>query len=105
MKSTIFFPALYSELSQNTCPNDAQLMAPIKNDLEKLLNLFGCCKYLRCEALYQLTALSIACWFKSNPNIEDFLEPKHNNNPNLFKILHEKFPYIVDDTVKKNFEL
>ena len=72
---------------------------------KKLLNLFGCCKYLRCEALYQLTALSIACWFKSNPNIEDFLEPKHNNNPNLFKILHEKFPYIVDDTVKKNFEL
>lgn len=106
IKSTIFFPALYPDLDQNVCQTEVQIMTPIKNELEQLQQLFVYSKYLRCEALYQLAALSIACWFKSRPNIDEYLEPKVNTQQTQFgKILLEKFPYLLDESQRKNFEL
>ena len=37
IKSTIFFPALYQELSQNCCPTESTIMQPIADSFEQLV--------------------------------------------------------------------
>ena len=52
MKSTFIFPANYSDLEMNVSSIEAQQFKAIKDDYDRLMNLFVCSKYFRCESLY-----------------------------------------------------
>lgn len=62
--STIMFPAAHNELQYNVTILELQAIDAIQHDLESLKKLLHYCKYLNIEALYELTACAIACYFK-----------------------------------------
>ena len=65
VKSTIKFPAENNILEQNVSFPEWNALVMIENDLDSLQALFVHCKHLGINALYELTALAIACIFKT----------------------------------------
>ena len=64
------FPAAHNELQKNVTVVELQALESfnIPHDIEGLKKLLVYCKYLKIEALYELTCCAIACYFKSRPN-------------------------------------
>ena len=74
LRSTIPFPASYPDFERNVSPTDFRFFGSFANDYDKLYAFFINSKYLKCESMYQLCALSIACWFKVNTSYEEVVE-------------------------------
>ena len=65
VRSTIGFPAVNNELSQNVPISEYRAIMQIQNNFEELKKLLVYSKKLRIDALYELTCCAIACFFKS----------------------------------------
>ena len=83
LKSTIPFPASYPDFERNVSPTEFRFFGAYANDYDMLYKLFSNSKYLMCESMYQLCALSIACWFKVNTSYEDVVEKFHKKPPSM----------------------
>ena len=110
LKSTIPFPASYPDFERNVSPTDFRFFGNFANDYDKLYILFCNSKYLKCEPLYQLCALAIACWFKLNNQFEEVIEKfaKKTSMNQGFKTdseMQKDFPYIYDEQQRKQCEL
>ena len=71
VRSTIQFPAEYNIFQQNVSYCEWQSLTSIENDFEALKRLLIYCKIFNIDALYELTACAIACFFKSR-NLMNF---------------------------------
>ena len=75
--------------------------------------MFVASKYLRCESLYQLMAMCIACWFKLRSSDDVYQQKIGGEQPQQKtkvrfasnKEVQEAFPYLIDDTQRRRCEL
>ena len=68
--STITFPASHNELQKNVTFIELHALQDygIQQNLELLRKLLVYCKKLQIEALYELSCIAIACYFKTRAN-------------------------------------
>ena len=63
--SNIIYPMASRHIEDNFRQYDVEFVKPMRDNLEELLAVFKVAKAMKIEALFQLMAASIACWFRT----------------------------------------